>query len=428
MTCLSWSRCGRYLASGAGDRAVALTDVAAGERVWASADLGAAPTHVSLLGGAPGESIVVVAFATGAPVTLPTRGAGGGVGTPVPVVPLDASASSPSSAPPIVAAAVADHARACIFVGQARGVVSAVDGVSGATLDIARLAGGGAPGCGPRVQSMTLSPCGGVLLAVCADRTVRAVRLADAAAFRAAAAEPAPTAAALADLGATATTSRAAGSLLRPQAPLLTPGREFAQAVDRPAWRAATASARGAFVAAAAASRDEHTAYVFDAATGEVDRVLSGPARDPVAAAAWHPRAPALATLGAATGRIYLWTPAFREDWAAFAPGFVELKENREYEEREDEFDANPRPDGGPGPGGVLPPPAVADGSGASGSVSFGEAGVVAPADASVTSGGAACLVRLPLEVWAEDGATSAAPMEEDGGGGGGGGGKRARE
>jgi hypothetical protein len=164
---------------------------------------------------------------------------------------------------------------------------------------------------------------------------------------------------------------------------------------------------------------------VFDAATSELDRVLSGPVKDPAAAAVWHPRGPLLVSVGAASGRLYAWSPAFRENWAAFAPGFVELSENEEYQEREDEFDLNPRTDGGPGPGGVRPPPFADDGSGDDASVPELDAPV--PTDeeaASVTSEGEACLVRLPLEVWAEDGGEG----EEGAAGDGGGGFKRKRD
>lgn len=43
--------------------------------------------------------------------------------------------------------------------------------------------------------------------------------------------------------------------------------------------------------------------------------------------------------------QIYLWAPIYRENWSAFAPDFEELEENREYVEREDEFDINERPE-----------------------------------------------------------------------------------
>lgn len=36
---------------------------------------------------------------------------------------------------------------------------------------------------------------------------------------------------------------------------------------------------------------------------------------------------------------MHIWQTSSPDNWAAFAPGFEELEENVEYDEREDEFD-----------------------------------------------------------------------------------------
>lgn len=52
----------------------------------------------------------------------------------------------------------------------------------------------------------------------------------------------------------------------------------------------------------------------------------------------WHPTKPQIVSLSA-VGRIYRWEFKHKENWSAFAPGFEELDDNIEYQEREDEFD-----------------------------------------------------------------------------------------
>jgi COMPASS component SWD1 len=53
----------------------------------------------------------------------------------------------------------------------------------------------------------------------------------------------------------------------------------------------------------------------------------------------WHPSQPLVIAAGLDSGTIYQWSTTVAEGWSAFAPDFVELDENRVYEEREDEFD-----------------------------------------------------------------------------------------
>jgi hypothetical protein len=52
----------------------------------------------------------------------------------------------------------------------------------------------------------------------------------------------------------------------------------------------------------------------------------------------WHPSRPVLATVSD-TGLVHIWVNQVPERWAAYAPGFEELSENKEYIEAEDEFD-----------------------------------------------------------------------------------------
>ena len=51
-----------------------------------------------------------------------------------------------------------------------------------------------------------------------------------------------------------------------------------------------------------------------------------------------------------ANGNLYVWSRKYKEDWAAFDPSFKTLVDNKEYVEKEDEFDVKPNDfDGGLG-------------------------------------------------------------------------------
>lgn len=80
-----------------------------------------------------------------------------------------------------------------------------------------------------------------------------------------------------------------------------------------------------------------HNIYIWDRGAGALDKILEGP-REPLIDVDWHPSRPLLASVST-SGNINIWFTPTKENWSAYAPGFEELEENVEYEEREDEFD-----------------------------------------------------------------------------------------
>lgn len=74
--------------------------------------------------------------------------------------------------------------------------------------------------------------------------------------------------------------------------------------------------------------------YEIDAT--EVKQELDGPS-DPVNFILFHPQQPVIYTAG--TPSIRMWAPTYENSWEQFMPGFFNVTNNVEYQEKEDEFD-----------------------------------------------------------------------------------------
>lgn len=111
----------------------------------------------------------------------------------------------------------------------------------------------------------------------------------------------------------------------------------FQDLVNRTPWRGIGFSGDGEYVFGGASHKVAHNIYIWDRGAGVLDKILSGP-RDSLVDVDWHPTRPMLAS-ASNVGIVNLWSTPPIENWSAYAPGFEELEENIEYEEREDEFD-----------------------------------------------------------------------------------------
>ncbi|KAI8079092.1 WD domain-containing protein [Gilbertella persicaria] len=115
---------------------------------------------------------------------------------------------------------------------------------------------------------------------------------------------------------------------------------KFQDLVNRIQWSQSCFSADGEFVIGGSGHRAEHNIYIWDKNMGNLVKILEGP-KEPLDDIAWHPVRPIIGSVSS-FGNIYIWTSKHEENWSAFAPDFIELEENLEYEEKEDEFDVVP--------------------------------------------------------------------------------------
>ncbi|KAG1545391.1 hypothetical protein G6F45_005646 [Rhizopus arrhizus] len=114
----------------------------------------------------------------------------------------------------------------------------------------------------------------------------------------------------------------------------------FQDLVNRVQWSQTCFSADGEFVIGGSGHKAEHNIYIWDKNIGNLVKILEGP-KEPLDDLAWHPVKPVIGSVSS-FGNIYIWATKHEENWSAFAPDFIELEENLEYEEKEDEFDVVP--------------------------------------------------------------------------------------
>ncbi|GAA5845463.1 hypothetical protein JCM9279_003041 [Rhodotorula babjevae] len=112
---------------------------------------------------------------------------------------------------------------------------------------------------------------------------------------------------------------------------------KFQDLVNRTPWNGCGFSSDGEYIIGGAGHKGAHNIYIWDRVTGALAKILEGP-KDPCEDLTWHPFRPLIASVST-LGLIHLWVTPVVENWSAYAPGFEELDENREYEEKEDEFD-----------------------------------------------------------------------------------------
>lgn len=115
----------------------------------------------------------------------------------------------------------------------------------------------------------------------------------------------------------------------------LEPLQKLQDLVNKSSWRKCCFSGDGEHVVAG--SSKQHSIYIWEKSNGNLSKFLLGSRAEMLLDVVWHPVKPII--ISVASGTVSVWSQKVVENWSAFAPGFKELDENVEYEERESEFD-----------------------------------------------------------------------------------------
>ncbi|KAI8911452.1 hypothetical protein EDD86DRAFT_188729 [Gorgonomyces haynaldii] len=112
---------------------------------------------------------------------------------------------------------------------------------------------------------------------------------------------------------------------------------KYVDAVDRLQWVQCQFSADEEYVATATTEAQKHKIYMWELKQGNLVRVLEGP-QEGFMDMRWHPNQPSFSSLNH-FGTLFIWKINYIQNFSAFAPSFIEIDDNKEYIEKEDEFD-----------------------------------------------------------------------------------------
>ena len=127
---------------------------------------------------------------------------------------------------------------------------------------------------------------------------------------------------------------------------------KYQDQVDKIQWCQTLFSLDGEYVVGGSGARQKHNLFIWDRETGNLVKMLIGHPENmdhftvncflccspKFLTVKWHPTKPMIVSISS-DGHVYMWVVTPKENWSAFAPGFEELEDNIEYEEREDEYD-----------------------------------------------------------------------------------------
>jgi len=292
----SWTLDGRKLAISRASGSVDVWDVAEEDVVAVIANVGTCASASFLSSSAQGGTLVISPLNRGAYIRGTSARGGREIALPSPY-------GGEEDAPPSIA--VSSKSGKYVFAGDARGGVSVVDATTMALVQTIAVPDASL------VKRLELCRNGKYLLAVTNAPTI---------------------------FGMDVDEANEAGVVL-------TPGLQYeSPAASRSQWGAAAYHWDGSSIYGVN-SGAAHEIHVWDRASGALKCVLEGPSEAKgVVQLAMHPVRDIAVALGA-NGSLYVWSRKHVEDWSAFDPAFVTLVENKEYVEREDEFDARPPPE-----------------------------------------------------------------------------------
>lgn len=123
-----------------------------------------------------------------------------------------------------------------------------------------------------------------------------------------------------------------------PSSPPLTLWHLLQDLVNRCSFSTCTFSPDDDYVVGGCNGNSADCVYIWQVLDGRLVKVLQG-VHESIDDLTWHPiRRGQLVTV-TEMGQVLFWGIASKENWSNFAPDFVELYKNIEYEERENEFD-----------------------------------------------------------------------------------------